>query len=171
MNKYKSTPFSDKLQKKDTITMNVDPSVKQHLFEVLEDVGKAKNKEEAATILRKHKSLALLDVLKGAYDPKVKFLVDHKVRYVPAAPESVPSTLLRNTDKFKYLVYFYKGGNKQYNSMDQKKREDIFAGLLESVHPKDAKILLDVVQKKIDYKNVNSGATKLAFPDLWTEEA
>lgn len=150
--------------------MNFDQSVKAHLYEILEEVSKAKGRDEAVKVLQKYDCLALRDVLKGAFDPSVKWLVNHKTKYVANKEETTPSSLLRMTDRFKYLVYFYSGPNTQYNSLSVKKREDIWQGLLEAVHPKDAEILLDVVQKKIDYKNVSAGSAIAAFPGLWKTE-
>lgn len=150
--------------------MNIDQNVKHHVYEILEEVSTAKGREEAVKILRKNDCLALRDILKGAFDPSVRWLVNHKTKYVANKEDSVPSSLLRTTDRFKYLVFFYKGPNTQYNNLPTEKREDIWQGLLEAIHPKDAEILLDVVQKKIDYKNISSGSAIAAFPDLWKVE-
>ena len=151
--------------------MNLDSSVKQHIFEIFEDVAKAKTKDEAVGILQKHTSYGLRSVLKGAFDPKVKWLVDDTIKYVAAEEGAVPTTLIRQVEKFKYLVFFYKGPNTQYNSLRQEKREQLFKELLEGVHPKDAKILLEMTRKNgISYKNVNATTAKLAFPDLWSDE-
>lgn len=150
--------------------MHIDNSVKQHLFEVFEEVSTAPTREKAVEVLKANDSLALRDVLKATFDPTVKWLVEPDVKFVKNKIESVPSTLLRNSDKFKFLVFFNSGPNTQYNKLSAEKRKNIFVGLLESIHPNDADIVIEAVQKKSSYKHVTATNAKAAFPGLWSDD-
>ena len=51
--------------------------------------------------------------------------------------------------------------------MSQIKREMKFIGMLESVHPEDALILVDMVQKKTPSKKLTAEVAKKVFPNLF----
>lgn len=147
-----------------------DPKKPLHLFEIMEKVSKTTTKEEAARVLKDHNCPALRDTLRAAYDPQIRFLVPtSKPPYKPNKEESVPTTLLREYEKYKFFVFFRKGPNVELNNLPDQKRQNMYIQLLEGIHPKDAEIVLDMVNKKIDYKNVNATTARLAFPDLWKD--
>ena len=62
--------------------------------------------------------------------------------------------------KFKYFV---KGG--QGDKMPKYKREQIFIGILEGVHPEDAKVVLSMINKE-KFKGITEPVVKEAFPNL-----
>ena len=63
----------------------------------------------------------------------------------------------------KKLDLFIEGGRPVAT---QTKREMLFIEMLESVHPEDAKILLNMVQKSAPVKGITKAVVKQAFPDL-----
>lgn len=48
----------------------------------------------------------------------------------------------------------------------QSKREMLFIEMLESVHPKDAIILVNMIQKKAPVKGITKQVVQMAFPSL-----
>ena len=140
--------------------------MKLEVFEVLEKVSKAKTKKEKIDILRNNNVMSVRDVLQGAFDNNIKWnLPEGAPPYTPNRPESIPSTLLRRHLDFKYFV---KGlvVSEKLNSL---KREQLFVGLLESIHPKDAEILLLMVSKKPPVKGLTKKLVQEAYPDLIPE--
>ena len=81
--------------------------------------------------------------------------------YTPNKPESVPTNLLRKNVDFKYIV---KGGIRE--DMPSFKREKIYIGLLESIHPEDAKVVINMVNRKKPAKGITEKVVKEAFPNL-----
>lgn len=133
------------------------------IYEILEAAGKARSKAEKIKILKDHDSWALRDVLRASYDLKVEFLIpDGEPPYTPNKPESVPSNLLRKNVDFKYIV---KGGIRE--DMPSFKREKIYIGLLESIHPKDAKVVINMVNRKKPGNGITEKVVKEAFPNLY----
>jgi len=132
------------------------------IFEVFALLEKAKSKAEKVKILRENNSGALQDICRGAFDKHIVWLLpkDDKPPYTPNRPESVPSNLLRETKKLGYLV---KGGLAP--NMMQVKREAIFIGILESIHPEDALILIQAINKKAP-KGLTRASVEEAFPNL-----
>jgi len=133
------------------------------IYEILEAAGKARSKAEKIKILKDHDSWALRDVLRATYDLKVEFLIpDGEPPYTPNRPESVPTNLLRKNVDFKYIV---KGGIRE--DMPSFKREKIYIGLLESIHPEDAKVVINMVNRKKPGNGITEKVVKEAFPNLY----
>ena len=132
------------------------------IYEILEAAGKAKTKEERIQILKDHDSWALRDVLRATYDLKVEFVIPAgDPPYTPNRPDSIPSNLLRKNVDFKYIV---KGGVGE--QMPTFKREKIYIGLLEAIHPEDAKVVINMVNRKKPAKGITEKVVKEAFPSL-----
>ena len=133
------------------------------IYEILEAAGKARSKAEKIKILKDHDSWALRDVLRASYDLKVEFLIpDGEPPYTPNKPESIPSNLLRKNVDFKYII---KGGIRE--DMPSFKREKIYIGLLESIHPEDAKVVINLVNRKKPGNGITEKVVKEAFPNLY----
>jgi len=132
------------------------------IYEILEAAGKARSKAEKIEILKSHDSWALRDVLRATYDDKVQFIIpDGEPPYTPNKPESIPSNLLRKNVDFKYII---KNGIRE--DMPAFKREKIYIGLLESIHPEDAKVVINMVNGAKPANGVTEKLVKEAFPNL-----
>ena len=129
--------------------------------EVFEDFAKAKTRAEKVAILRSNESWALKDILKGSLDPKVKWhLPEGAPPYQPSSHSEPMASILRENTKFRYFV--------KNNGIDisQMKREQIFIGVLEAVHPKDAELVISMINKKSPVKGLTLKIAQEAFPDL-----
>jgi len=133
------------------------------IYEIFEKVGKAKTKDEKIKILRDNETTALKDVLQGIYDSRVEWLLPKgsPPPYEPADARSAPSNLLRQNIQF---AYFHKLGKGK--DMMPVKREALFIRLLESIHPKDAELVIDMINKKAPAKTITKTIAEEAFPNL-----
>lgn len=140
--------------------------MRKFVHEVLEEVAKKRSNKDKVEILKANDSGALRDVLRGSMDKTIVWLLPEgdPPPYTPNKPESTPSNLLKETVQLAYLV---KGGKGP--KLQQVRRERIFISLLESIHPKDAEILLDMINKKPP-KGVTRSVVKEAFPGLLLDE-
>ena len=140
-------------------------TIKKHIYEVLELVEKTTKKEEKIKILKSNESWALKDVLRATYDDSIQFLLPGgKPPYTPSQEGSIPSTLLKQNVQFKYIV---KGG--PADKMLPVKRERIFINVLESVHPRDAELLIKMINKESLGKGITKKLVQEAFPGLITK--
>ena len=131
------------------------------VFEVLDKVAAAKTKDEKIKILRENESWALKDVLNGTFNEDFKWnLPPGKPPYRASRPESAPTNLLRQNVQFKY---FFQGG--PGDKLTPMKRESIFIGLLEGIHPADAEVVLDMIAKKPP-KGITKKLAEEAFSGL-----
>jgi hypothetical protein len=133
--------------------------------DVLEQVAKTDSKKEKVEILRKHNSLELRDVLKGAFDDTVQFILP---KGQPPIDENEKKKydkthLVHETKKFRYFV---KGGpGEQVNAL---RRERMFIDILYRIESKEAALICKMKDKELDgvYKGLTKKLVQEAFPGL-----
>ena len=130
--------------------------------EIAMKVNNAKDKPRKLKVLQDHDSVALRQVLRGAFDPKIEWaLPKGEVPYtVNDAPVGTDHTILSQEAKRLYL--FVKGGD---DTVKQNKRELLFVQLLEGLSAEEAEFLVAVVNKKVNnkYKGFTANLVKEAF--------
>jgi len=132
------------------------------VYEVLEQFEKAKDRKAKVQVLKQNDTLALKSILAGAMDPKVEFLVPKgPVPYTASEEHNAPSNLLNKYKDFRYVV---KGGIGE--KVPSYKRESIFLGILESVHPRDAELVVKMINKEKPCEGMTLKIIQEAFPDI-----
>jgi hypothetical protein len=131
-----------------------------HVFEILEKAAEAPTRVDKQQVLSDNSCLALRDVIKGAYDDSIDFSLLPKGA-PPYTPAENPSASLM--DKSTTLRYFVKGGPGE--KLPAARREAMFIELLESIHPKDAQLVLWVKDKQLAQKY--KGITKKLCQGVW----
>ena len=142
---------------------------KPMISEVLEKAGELKTKKEKVTYLRTNNSLPLRSILKGSFDKSVEFNLpkgEPPFRKDDAPKGLEPSNLYRVQRRFKY---FAKGG--LGDSMSSIRREKMFIDCLESLHPNEAQLLLDMKNQKLGgkYNGITPKLISEIWPNLLTE--
>ena len=138
------------------------------MSEIATKVNNAKDKPRKLKVLKDHDSVPLRQVLKGAFDPKIEWLLP-KGDDIPYnkndAPIGTEHTLLSQEAKRLYL--FTKGGD---NTLSQNKRETLFIQMLEGLSAQEADFLVTVVNKKVNnkYKGFTANLVKEAFD--WNDD-
>ena len=130
--------------------------------EIANKVNNAKDKPRKLKVLQDNDSVALRQVLRGAFDPKIEWAIPKgDVPYtVNEAPVGTDHTIL--SQEAKKLYMFVKGGD---NSIKQSQRELIFIQMLEGLSSEEAEFLVTVVNQKINnkYKGFTANLVKEAF--------
>ena len=141
---------------------NAGRAVPPLMSEIATKVNNAKDKPRKLKVLKDNDSVALRQVLKGAFHPDIEWaLPKGDVPYtVNEAPLGTDHTLLSQEAKRLYL--FTKGGD---NSLSQNKRELLFVQMLEGLSADEAEFLVTVVNKKVNnkYKGFTANLVKEAF--------
>jgi hypothetical protein len=131
---------------------------------IIETAAAFKKIEERAEFLRKHDSTALQTVLKYGLDPKIKWaLPEGAPPYKECQALDIEGMLYSEARR---LYLFVEGGNQNLTKL---KREMLFINMLESLHPKDAQILIAAKDKKLP-KGITVKVVNLAFPRLIEDE-
>ena len=130
--------------------------------EIATKINNAKDKPRKLKILQENDSVALRQVLKGAFHPDIEWLLPPgDVPYtVNDAPLGTEHTVLSQEAKRLYL--FTKGGD---DSISNTKRETLFIQMLEGLCAEEAEFLVTVVNKRVnnEYKGFTANLVKDAF--------
>ena len=130
--------------------------------EIATKINNAKDKPRKLKILKEHDSVALRQVLKGAFHPDIEWLLPPgDVPYTANdAPLGTEHTVLSQEAKRLYL--FTKGGD---DSISNTKRETLFIQMLEGLCAEEAAFLVTVVNKRVnnEYKGFTANLVKDAF--------
>jgi len=138
------------------------------IHEILKMVAAKNAKADKVQVLKAYNCLALRDVLKGSFDDQIQFLLpEGEPPYEPADPKSVPSSLNKQSRKFRYFAV---GGPGE--RMLKSKVETMYIGLLEAIHPEDAKLVIAMVNKQMTgkYRGLTKNVISEAFPNLLSSQ-
>lgn len=133
------------------------------VFEIFHQFSQLKTRKDKIAFLKEKGNIpAVKDVIRGVFDDRLEFVLPAgKPPYTPNRPESVPSTLRKKHREFGDYV---KGARSA--RLKQFQIEKQFIQMLESIHPEDALIVLDMVNKKSPVKGLTKKIAEEAFPNL-----
>ena len=130
--------------------------------EIFTKINNAKDKPKKIEVLRKYDTPGMRMVLKGAFDPNIKWDLPPGIPpYIEnEAPAGTEHTYLEV--EARRLYNFAKGGNSTINKI---RKETLFIQMLEGLHASEAKVLIDVKNKSLNktYKGLTSDMVKEAF--------
>ena len=112
--------------------------------EVLSKLSKIKSKKDKVSHLKHYNDSSLRMIIKSSFDPKIKWsLPEGEVPYKKNdAPEGTEHSNL--SYEARKLFHYIEGGNPK---LTQNKRESMFIQLLEALHPDEADILMQSMNK------------------------
>lgn len=132
------------------------------VFEIFKEAAKQETLQAKVDFFKQWgDNYACKSIIQGCYHPNVKFLLpEGSPPYQENDPVQVETRLYSLAKRFDIFI---DGGRPVAN---QAKREILFIELLESIHPEDAKIVLNMVAKKDPVEGFTQEVANLAFPDL-----
>ena len=136
------------------------------ISEILTKVNNAKDKTKKIAVLREHNTPALRMILKGAFDPNIKWqLPTGTPPYIAnEAPLGTEHTMLNIESK--KLWHFVEGADAETTKTQ---KETMFIQMLEGLHQEEAELLLGMKDKNLNkkYKGLTSALVREAFN--WNE--
>jgi len=133
------------------------------ISEILDLVKEAKDVQTKVSLLRQYDNETLRYILELAFHPNVGWWLPE------GAPPYKPSEVLDSEGRLYQearTLPLYLSGNRP--DIKQVQREMLFIGLLESLHPKDANLLIAVKDKKVE--GLNAATINEAFQGLIPNE-
>ena len=130
---------------------------------IFEDVAAANSIQARKKVLLENESNPLKDLLRYAFHPDIKFALpsgEPQYKTIGSPDEYNPTYLYPNIRKF-YL--YIEGG---HDGLTQLRREQLFVSMLESLHPKEADVVIQVKDKKLKFRGLTYKLVKDTFPDL-----
>ena len=151
-----------------SLNMNMDTagSSAPLMHEILTKVNNAKDKPAKIAVLKKHDSVPLRQVLKGAFDPSIEW--DLPEGTPPFKRNDAPAGTEHTTlhQEARRLWHFVKGADE---NLKKAKKEMMFIQLLEGLQEDDADLMIAVKEKSLNkrYKGLTDAVVKEAFG--WNE--
>ena len=130
---------------------------------IFEDVAAAKSFKDRKKVLLDNESNPLKELLKYAFHPDIKFVLPEGAppyKTIGSPDEWNPTYLYPNIRK---LYLFVEGGHEGLTTM---RREQLFVQMLESLHPKEAEVLVQDKDKKLKYRGLTYKLVKETFSDI-----
>lgn len=136
--------------------------MKKCLYDILNEISEISNAKEKVQALATNPYAGPIKlVFDYMLNPNIKWLLpEGDPPYKPAGYVDIEGRLLPELRK---MYLFIEGGNPNLSPL---RRETLFIQLLESVDPKDAKLILAMKNRKIPFKGLNKKMIQQAFPDL-----
>lgn len=133
----------------------------KHIFELLEAIDVETSRNKKLELLKQYDCKSLRTILKGGFCSSIEFdLPVGEPPYTPCDHDKMP---IRTIDKRLGLFKHFVVGN---GVPRQDKREGIFIDMLETLHPKEAQLIVAMKDKKIKYKGLTVKLIEEAFPGL-----
>ena len=137
-------------------------STEPTVHEIFTQINNAKDKPKKIAILKKYDNKPMRQLLKAAFDPKIKFdLPEGNPPYIKnEAPAGTEHTSLAMESR--KLYHFVVGGN---NTINKLKKETMFIQMLEGLHADDAEVLMAIKNKNLNntYKGLTANLVKETF--------
>ena len=130
---------------------------------IFEDVAAANSIKARKKVLLENESKPLKEILKYAFHPDIKFALPPgkpPFKTIGSPDEYNPTYLYPNIRKF-YL--YIEGG---HDGLTQLRREQLFIQMLEGLHPKEAEVVIQIKDKKLNYRGLTYKLVKTTFPEI-----
>lgn len=139
--------------------------MRKSIAELLEEVSVQKKKEDKIAKLRENgQNMVFMKILQWTFDKRIKWqLPEGEVPYNPTKYLDQEGNLYGEARR---LYLFVEGGNP---NLSQLRRESLFIQLMESLSPKEAKLIEAIKDKKMPYKGITEKLVEEAFPGLINE--
>jgi len=124
------------------------------IYEVFNELRKMNNGEDKAKVLLDNDSLALRTLMRLNFDKNIKLNVSKDIEYRAAARHNVVTTLIKETRNYARLTDL---------SLSRENSDNRFRTILESLDPKEAKILFAAMNKDLRMRGLSK---KLAI-EVW----
>lgn len=136
--------------------------MKKSIYNILKECAEPKSKKDRVLLLQKNCTPVILNILKYAFDPNIKFdLPEGAPPYKPCEYLDQEGRLYTEARK---LYLFVEGGNPHLTKV---KREMLFIQFIEGIDKNDAELIIAVKDKKLPFKTLTRDIVKEAFPSIF----
>lgn len=141
------------------------------IYEIVDYVCSQPKKEGKIEALRQHgRNGMFLTLLKMSLDPTLNWIIDEDIGYKPAPDLEQEAIFYNEIPKLTRFLNIPSMNHHARNLTPLKvmKFNKLFAGVLETLHPRDAEILKNVRMKKLIGPGLNKKLIDEALPGLLT---
>lgn len=137
----------------------------KNIYEIFDEYERAKSIEDKIAILRFNSNYALKNVLKGTFDPDIKFVFNEIPPYKKSdAPAGLGYTSIHQELGRAYL--FEKDNPRVDPNLTHQRKTEILIQILESLEAREAEIFANMLLKKQNVEGLTYMMVRETFPDL-----
>ena len=134
-------------------------------YEIFKEVHNAKKKADKIAVLHHYSSGGMKTILGYTYNPNVKWLLPEGTPpYTPLPKGADQESALASELRKVYL--FVEGDTEVQQNLKPNRRETLFIAMLESIDPRDAKVLIGMKERKLPFNGLTRKLVDEAFPNL-----
>lgn len=136
------------------------------IYEIFDEFENAKNKKERMSIIGSNLSHTLVDVLKLTFHPDVKWKIKVNVEEYKIPTDMMPGITYDSLNSQLRKLYLFQEGNPTAEKLSDKRSNELLLQMLESIEPREAEVLIGILQKNLGVKGLDYKFVKEAFPNL-----
>jgi hypothetical protein len=134
--------------------------------EIFEKFETLESREDKITYLKKVANRPFIEFLTGMFNPNVQFDVaipDYRPSFDP------PGLSMTYLDAEMQRIYrFVVGHPRRAEGLTDKKKSELLLVVLESLHKDEAKLLVELLTKKVKVKGLTAKLVSDVFPEIFT---
>ena len=134
------------------------------MFEILDEFENAKTENERISVLQKYDTHQFRHFLKNALDTTIEY--DAEIPKYRPAPEPAGLNYTYLSMEMDGIYRFIKGHPKRPQGLTSDKQKQILVVLLESLHEREAEILVNILQKKFKVNYLTQKLIQKALPGM-----
>jgi hypothetical protein len=137
----------------------------KNIYEIFDEFEKASTRQERINVLQRNSNYALKSVLKGTFDPNVRFVINETPSYKPS--NSPPGLGYTSIHQELGRVYLFEANNPRVSpSLAYNRKIQILIQILEALENREAEVFMNMIMKKQNVKGLTVDIIEEAFPGL-----
>jgi len=137
----------------------------KNLYEIFDEFEVAPTKKEKMAVIEKNLSKTLVQVLELTYHPQYEWLI----REMPEEykiPDTLPGISRCQLSTEIRKLYLFRKGDPTAEKLSEEKRKQLLLQLIESLEPREAEVVIGILNKNLGVKGLTYKFIKEAFPQL-----
>lgn len=138
----------------------------KQIYEIFDEFESAKNKKERMVVIQNNLSATLVKILELTFHPNYKWKVKELPENYKVPSDMLPGITYDNMNSQLRRLYLFLEGNPTAEQLTVQRRNELLIQMLESIEPREAEVILGILQKDQNVKGLDYKFVKEAFPNL-----
>ena len=138
----------------------------KNLYEVFDEFEQAKTKKDRMNVIQRNLSTTLVNVLELTFHPQIKWKVKELPDSYRVPTDILPGITYDSLNSQLRRLYMFREGNPTAETLTTRRREELLIQLLESIEPREAEVVMGILNKDLGVKGLDYKFVKEAFPNL-----
>jgi len=138
----------------------------KNLYEVFDEFEMASSKKEKMAVIEKNLSTTLVQVLELAFHPNHQWLITEMPDDYEVPTDVLPGLSGTQLSVELRKLYLFQKGHPNAEKLTPEKRKELLLQLLERLEPREAEVVIGILNKDLGVKGLDYKFVKEAFPNL-----